>query len=388
MLASRPITTSVVFTVAGAFPLFLVAAQSARLQEELGFGTAALGYAVSGYFITAALGSLALGTLIDRIGPSAAFRTSGAIGIVAAVVIGVVSDHWVVVALGLGISGIANTFAQLGSNLIIADRVKGERQGVAFGAKQAAIPLGSLAAGFAVSTVASGVDWRVTFLVYGALSAALMILAPRVRHEPRPREARARVRDAATGPLVPLLLAAALAASAGNSLAVLLVDSFVVSGFAEKTAALVLGIGSAASIASRVTMGWYVDRNQAGGYPELATLMFTGGIGFLLLSWAGGNRPVLLIGVLLGFAAAWGWAAVIYYVVVRVRVSTPATATGFVLTGAYAGTVVGPPLLASVAEAFSYPTAWLIGAVLMGVGGVMVLTSRHLSARPLLHTER
>lgn len=381
LLASRPITTSVLFTVVGAFPLFLVAAQSVRLQDELGFGTAQLGYAVSGFFVTAALTSLSLGSVIDRIGPTAAFRIAGVAAAISALVIGALANDWVTVAAGLGFSGIANAFGQLGANLAIADRVRSERQGVAFGAKQAAVPLGSLAAGLVVSTVGIGIDWRITFLVHAALSVGLAFLAPRLAHDARPPEERLRLRDAAVGPLVPLLLAAALGSSAANSLAVLLVDAFVTAGFTPRTAAFVLAVGSAASIAARVTTGWYVDRNQTGGFPELAGLMFSGTVGFLLLGVAGGNRAVLLLGVLFGFAAGWGYPAVIYYVAVRVRGNAPAAATGFVLTGTYAGTMIGPPLLASLAEARSYSTAWLLGAALMGIGGAMVLTSRRRSVR-------
>jgi MFS family permease len=379
-LASRPITTAVTFTVAGAFPLFLVSAQSSRLQSDLGFGTAELGFAIAGYFLFAAVGSLTIGVPIDRLGATLALRASATTSIASSLLIGVVAQNWLMVGFGLGISGIANTFSQLSANLIVAGQVTGARQGIAFGAKQAAIPLGSLIAGLTVSVLDADVSWRATFIAYAVFSAFMIAVVPKLEHESRHGVGRRSVRDAADGPLVMLLISGICAAAAGNSLAVLVVDSFVVGGFSESTAASVLAGGSTAAIVARVAVGSYVDRRQTGGYLELAGLMFVGTVGFLVLSIAGESRVLLFLGVALGFAAGWGWPALIYYVTVRASDVAPATATGFVLTGVYVGTIIGPPLLGSIADEVSYGSAWGVAAALIGVGGGAVLISRALSA--------
>jgi len=380
LLTTRPVTTSVLFTVSGAFPLFLAAAQTARLQEDLGFGTRELGLAVAAYFVVAAAGSLLLGRAVDWMGPTASFRLSGAVAVVSALTIAMLAQSWSAIALGLGIAGLANTFAQLGSNLVLADRVPDRRQGLAFGIKQAAIPMGTLLAGLAVATIASEADWRIPFLVYALVAAMLALVTPTFPHQIHREHPRARMGQVVRGPLLALLVAGALGAATGNSLALLLVDSFVVAGFKETVAASFLALGSAASIGARVATGWYVDHNRAGGFPELASLMLIGSAGFALLAVSGDSRLLLLLGVLLGFAAGWGWPAVIYYVSVRVGRATPATATGFVLTGTYSGTVLGPPLFASLAEAASYREAWAVAAVCLASAAAMVMVARRLAA--------
>jgi hypothetical protein len=57
----------------------------------------------------------------------------------------------------------------------------------------------------------------------------------------------------------------------------------------------------------------------------------------------------------------------------------PATATAFVLSGAFLGTIIGPPVMAVTAERAGYSTAWAVGAIALGTATLLVLVSRRLN---------
>ena len=62
------------------FLLFLMSAQATRLQGDLGFGTAQNGYAIAGYFLFAAFGSMTRGVPIDRLGATRVVRRCSSAG--------------------------------------------------------------------------------------------------------------------------------------------------------------------------------------------------------------------------------------------------------------------------------------------------------------------
>lgn len=59
VLEQRPIAGAVAYTVVGVLPLYLTSAQGPRLQSELGFGKAELGYVVAAFFLVASVASRA-----------------------------------------------------------------------------------------------------------------------------------------------------------------------------------------------------------------------------------------------------------------------------------------------------------------------------------------
>ena len=58
------------------------------------------------------------------------------------------SSHWWQLLVAMVLCGAANASAQIASNLAVAGSVAAEHQGLAFGAKQAAVPAATLVAGF------------------------------------------------------------------------------------------------------------------------------------------------------------------------------------------------------------------------------------------------
>jgi predicted MFS family arabinose efflux permease len=381
LLLPFPIATAVFYTVIGIMPMYLVSAYALRLQRDLGFGTAELGYTVSACFVAAGVGSMTLGPLIDRVGTAVGLRTASIGSAVAVLAVALVASNWLMVAAALAISGLSHTIGQLTCNSLLTREVASGSQGKGFAGKQAAIPFAALLAGLLVWLLGASISWRATFISFAVVCLAAAALTPSSLHVPKPIERQRRRLGHAAAPLTALAMAGAFAALASNSLAVLAVDAFATAGFSEAAAARVLFFGSAAAIAARTAVGWDIDRRRASGFRELTLMMAFGSTGFLLLAIAGGSRPILFGGALLAFAAGWGWPAVIYFTAATNSGIPPATATAFALSGVYVGTVIGPPVFGLIAEHTGYPTAWAFGAAALAVGSVMTQVSRSLTAR-------
>lgn len=372
----RGITVAVLYTVIGVAPLFLVSAQKPALDGALGLGKEQLSISVSAYFIAAAIASLTLGPLTDRMGPSLGLRISA--GLSTAILVGIpfLATNWQTVVAFLALAGLANTIAQLSSNLAVAEAVSRRRQALGFGLKQAAVPVGALLAGLLASSLGINVGWEIPFLVAATLAAAATVFTPSFPgvggHATR------RVFARPPGPLVALAMCGMFGGATGNALAVFVVDAGVTIGFSSARAAVVLSIGSAVSITMRVAAGWLVDRRSSTGFGELGAIFLLGVAGFGLLAVAGGEGVWFVIGVLIGFASAWGFPGVMYFTTVRLGLLPPASATGLVLSGTYLGSIVGPLLAGFIAERASYTQVWTIGTVLMAAGFVSVAAARRL----------
>ncbi|MGI9597597.1 MAG: hypothetical protein ACR2QK_15645 [Acidimicrobiales bacterium] len=180
--------------------------------------------------------------------------------------------------------------------------------------------------------------------------------------------------------LTALAMAGSLGGATGNGLAVLTVDAFGVAGYDESIGATALAIGSAITIAGRIGVGWLAGRRNASGFAELGMAMALGTIGFAVLALAGSSQVLLWAGALTAFLAAWGWPGVMYYTVVRNATSSPGTATGFVVAGVFLGGIAGAPLLAAIAERWSYGAAWSTAASMTLVATLLVWLAKRLAA--------
>ena len=365
------------YSVIASFPLFFAGGFAIRLQDDLGINKSQFGLAISAYFITSTIASFTIGSWIDRRGARVGFIMAGVGGSIASIIVALSNSFWPF-AIGLAVAGLSNTAGQLGGNRVLAG-LGAERQGAGFGVKQAAVPMGSFLAGVAVSTIGSGLDWRAAFFGYSVLALASVTIAPAGPGAASAGEPRRPVGD--DWPfLLALASAGALGGATGNGLAVLTVDAFGAAGFAENVGATALAIGSAITIVGRIGLGWLAGRRQTTGFVELGTAMAIGAIAFFIMAIAETNQVLIWVGALLAFLGAWGWPGVMYYTVVRNATTTPGTATGFVVTGVFLGGILGAPLLAVIADRWSYQSAWTTAATMSFVSTGLIVLARQLSA--------
>lgn len=370
------------YTAIVSLPVFFVGAYGVRLENDLGFGTSELGFALSCFPIAGALAAGRLGPLVDRIGTSASLRIASLLSACSALIVGLAASGWQVVAVGMLVCGLGNSLGQMASNRLLARWVGDHRQGVGFGAKQAAVPVASAFAGLTVSLLGLHLGWRLAFTVLAAGSVAMALAVPRSGlAASRPDEPR-RTGASYLRRLMPLVVTGAIAGTGGSSLALLVVDSFHHAGMAESTGAAMLAVGSAVAIGTRLAAGWYVDRRRSSGFAELLTLLLVATAGFGLLFIAG-DRPLLLIaGATVAFAAGWGWNGVVYYAATRDRSVPPATASGLVLSAVMTGSVAGPLLVAVIADHAGYNAAWGTVAVMLAFAAMFTVVSRKLYSQP------
>lgn len=376
---TRLALVAIAYTAGAVLPLFLVGANAVRIQSDLGFGTTLLGLAVSSFFAAGALTAPRIGVLIDRLGSRLALRIGMGFSFVASIAIGLVASSWLLAAIGLALAGVSHAFVQLALNRLIVEGGIATSQGLAFGAKQASVPMASLLAGLGTAVLAPEMAWNWSFAFAGGLALALGLLVPCGMDRANRGASDSQARPG--GGLVKLAVAAALAAGAGNSLTLLIVDSFDASGFSDATGAAVLGVGSGLAAATRFVGGWTVDRRESNGLAELRALLVVGAAGMVGIAVFGRSLPLLTLWALVAFIGGWGWQGIVFYSATRDRRISPATASGVVLSGTMSGSVVGPTIVAAVADTLGYDVAWGVAAISLLLSAFSVRTPGESAVR-------
>jgi predicted MFS family arabinose efflux permease len=377
--AVRAAAGAVTATVVVVVPVFLLGGLSVLIARDLHFSPAGLGGLVSAYFAVGALCSVPTGHLVERYGARRTTRAGILLAAAAMLLIAVAARSYTSLLALVALAGAANGLGQLGSNLSLARSVPRHRQGVAFGVKQAAIPISTLIAGVAVPVVGLTLGWRWAFGLAALVACAALFALP----PDRGGHARGRVRERSsrTGALVVVAAAAMLASGTANALGSFLVASAVERGIDAGTAGLVLAAGSVLGIAGRITAGWLADR-RAGGHLLVVTGMLALGAGGLALLAAPGHLA-LLVGTLAGFGLGWAWPGLLNFAVVRIERDAPAAATSITQTGVYAGGAAGPLAFGALAHTTSYSTAWLTSAAVMVLAAALMVLGRKLLLAPL-----
>lgn len=378
-MGGAEIASAVVCVVAAILPVFLTGALAVQLKSDLRFDDAALGLAVAAYFASAAMTSTLLGRAVERIGAGRALRWTSALA--AVVAIGLASARsWGALAAWLAAGGVVNAGAQPAANLLLARTVPASRQGLAFGIKQAAMPLATLLGGVAVPALALTVGWRWAYVGGAALALVAVAVAPgngsatarRTRGGPsRP--------NAPLGPLTVLGVGVGFGAAAAGALATFLVSAGVDAGLGADEAGWLLTFGSLAGVVARLWVGARADRRGGGHLRVVAVMLGGGAVAFVLFSL--GGPSTYLVVTPLAFGMGWAWPGLFNFAVVRNNADAPSHATGITQTGTYLGALAGPLAFGWVAETWSYPEAWLLGATWYLLGAAAVIAGR----RSMLH---
>ena len=378
------ILLAVAVATAGVVPAFLTGGLAVQIRAELGFGEGALGLAVAVFFATSALASVVFGRVVERVGSSLGMRLAVAVSAASLLAVSALAGSWWGLVACLVLGGLGNSISHPATHLFLAREVPQGRQGLAFGVKQAAIPVATLLAGLAVPSVATTVGWRWAFAGAAALALCVALLVPGGGEGGIRRVKDARAGDVPLAPLVLLALGIGLGSAAANPLGAFTVESAVAAGIEVGTAGLLLALGSATGIAVRVLFGHVADKLKSGRLRIVAGMLGIGTVGFVLL--ASGVVPLLVIGVVLAFAAGWGWPGLFNFAIVKTNPRAPAAATGITQTGASSGAAAGPLAFGFIVEGASFGTAWLLYGALALVAAVTILVGRHMLLRDRLVT--
>ena len=374
-------SAAVSVTTVGVLPAYMIGVLWVQLRDDLGFGPSLLGTLIACFFVSSALSSFAGGTMVRRFGTSGVVRSSALIGAASLLAISVAAQYMPVLVAALVVAGFGNGVGQPASNDLIARAVASNRHGLAYGTKQAAIPLATMVSGIAVPLIAIPLGWRPAFAIGAGLALLVMLLVPRASGlrppgSSEPSEAAGPFRRA---PLFVLAAGLMFGTATGNSLGAFFVATAVDSGIGPGTAGVLAAVASGTGALARIGLGWLADRVRARWLYVVAAQMAIGGLAYALLGT--GVEALVAAGAVIGYCTGWAWAGLSTYSVARMHPGMAARATSITQAGMGAGAAVGPFVFGLVVSATSYPVAWYGTAVVAVLGGAIIVQARRMLMR-------
>ncbi len=362
-------------------PGFLIAGFAVQIRADIGLSLSSLGILIGVFFGSAAVVSPAMGRFSESAGWATGLRTATVLTAISLSGIGWLANSTLSLAFFYVIGGLGSSLAQIASNLAVARCVDVSKQGLVFGLRHASVPAAAVLAGLAVPTIALTVGWRWGFrgAVLLAAIAAVTIPAreePYVINPPSERPTKGPRKTATPFRLLVLLaVAVGLGTGGGDTLGAFVVSFAVEQGVTEESAGLLLAIGSACGLASRVIGGWLIDRRQHADLTAVAAMIGIGMGGIILLN--NGGMIGLFIGALIAFTSAWGWAGLFTFAIVKDNPDAPATASGITQVGKYLGAALGPPIFGTIADRVSFTAAWWFTAAALLSAAALILYVRN-----------
>lgn len=382
---SRDLWATVVAVTSITLPTFLVGTLAVELRRSLDFGPAELGVVVGSSYAASALFAIPSGRLAEEFGGLRMLRYSAMVSAAVMLLIATLVHSWPELAGALVLAGAASSGGQTASNLFLSRRITTTSQGLAFGIKQAAVPLAFLLGGVAVPTLALTVGWRWAFVgaALVAVAGILLLPHPRLSVSAQRKAALLRPKHEPTGPLVALAVGFGLTLTACSSLGAFLVSSAVSEGMGPGEAGLLAALASACGITVRVTVGFLADRRGGRHLTFVIAMMLVGAAGFATLALGATLHAsaVFVPGAVVAFGIGWGWNGLFNFSVVRTHPRSPARASGITQTGGRLGSVVGPLVFGILVEHLGYPGAWTVACGEMVLGAATMVAARALLSR-------
>ncbi|HEY5650123.1 MAG TPA: MFS transporter [Acidimicrobiia bacterium] len=376
ILRGRPLVTAVIYVMLGILPLYLTSAQVVSLSEELAFGTARLGIATAVHFGVGAAVAHPVGRVVERLGATVGLQLGSAAAAMAGLLAAAAGEWWVLLFVA-GLGGVANSFMQVSTNVVLARDAAYRRQGVGFGAKQGAVPLSGAFAGLLLPVVGVAVGWRWTYVLAAALALGSIAFAPQLVNPTHgvTRKRAAGERSPLSAALWWMALGGVFGGAAGNGLSLFVVPSAVEAGFSEAFAGGFLAVSSVLVFTTRIAAGWSADRSASSGHREMIALLGFGTLACTALALS--SSPVAFgVAMPLAMIGSWGWPGLVYFTVVRIHPEAAARASGVILAGNLTGTLLGPLAVGFIGERGSFSTAWAMLAAFSAVSVSGMVMSR------------
>lgn len=375
----RPTLSSATSIAVVAMPPFLLGAFAPTIREELNFGATALGAIFSFGFLVSAMILQFGGSLADDAGPRKAIRIGLTIAAAGAIGISTMGRTYVLLVAFYGVIRVAEALVQPSTNSLISSLVPPQRRGIAMGIKQAAVPLSTALAGLAVPLLGDAIGWRGVFALVALLAIPAWFSIPFAPSLPK-RNVGVRRQLWRT----PHLRLAAIAGgfSAGAMLTVagfLATAATETAGFSQSKAGLLMTVGGAVMIVSRVSWGLAADRWAFDRFKAVGIVLFVGAGSFPL--FAAGTQTTMIIGTALIFGIGWSFPGMFLLGVIEQHPETPGVASAIVQTGVRVGALISPFLFGVMVDQWGFDVAWYLPAGLSLVGGVLMFaTSRAVTA--------
>ena len=368
---------AVASSVLSALPVFLVAALAPEIRASLHFDIASFGAVIALYYLSAALGSLPLSRLVEAVGATRALRGCAAITAVLLLLVAVLARDVVSLGVLMALAGLMSAAMQPATNLFLIRRVPAARRGLAFGLKQAAVPLAVVLSGLAVPALALTLGWRWAFGIIAVLALVASAFMPRARTSFAAYRAQAPIPALGRGDVIYLVILTVgfgLGVASASALSAFAVTALTAAGQSHASAGLLTSLGGLAAAATRVGVGAQADHRLRAHLVVIPVMLLLGTAAYGLLALATASIGALLVpSLLFAFAAGWGWNGLFSLAIATRYPEQAARATAITSIGGRAGGVVGPFVFGVVVSHGSYTGAWLIAAGATALGAAIVL---------------
>jgi cyanate permease len=374
-------------TVAVSLPVFLLGAVFVQLGEDVQAPAWSLGVLVAVFWAAAALASAFAGELDRRIGSRRLTLVSLGVVVLASTGFALAGGGWAALVVWTVLGGLASGVQHPATNSLITVNVGEHRRGLAFGVKQCAVPLATLAAGMAIPLVAIAFSWRWAFVGAAVFSVVVLVFYAALGRADG--AVRKRMRTVVRMPveLARTFSVLSVVAFAGGATVTATTAYLVVAavgrGMDQATAGVVLAVASGFGASARAALGAVVDRYRGASVAMAALLILVSGVAAVGIAY--GPLSLLAIGAMLGSGLAGAWSGLLHYFVARTAGPFAAAATGRIQFGSFVGCAVGPVAFGGL-SAFGMPELpWLMLAVLGIGGGVVGLFVARRPPQPLSH---
>lgn len=364
-----------------ALPYFMVGGLAVQIKAELGLTETSLGAAVTIGFVGGAVMAPFGGRIADRIGPRRSTYIGCSLCVVSLLGLAIYTRGWPTLVVFLCLAGVAVALTDPGLAIMVGRSIPHERQGLAFGVKEASIPAATLMAGLAVPTIALTVGWRWAFLIGAVPFAVVLGLLPRLDTSPPTETTGGQVEEEKeSSPRRRALLVAAVAAALGTTAAsgvgIFLTDSAVSMGVSPANAGLLLAAGSLAGIAARIAAGVLADRTGGPQFRLISIMLAVGAVTMLL--GGTGNTWLLALGTVGAFTGGWAWTGIYFLSLVKTHPQRPGAVAGIGTAGLGMGNAAGPVLFGFVAGTWSFGVSWVVAALVAATASVLMAIARRM----------
>jgi len=357
--------------------VFVVGALAVLIRAELNLERTGLGLAISLFWAASALSAVPLGRLAQRISPAFLIPLSS-LGLGSAL-LGLALSHTVLeISLWMVLAGVCGAAMQLAIARLLTESIPVARQGLAFGIKQAAVPMGTMLAGIGVAIAASTLGWRWTTAIIGLViltSAPIFrVWAGRLKttnHIRKPFRPKNRLALALLG------LIGACGGFSGTSMATFTVDYLVERQLTLVNAGLALALGSVLTVLLRIALGHFVDTTEVRSAGLMAWMMLFGGVGLAAFAIPGAPAVISMF-VVLGYGLAWSWPGLLLVTTAHWFPTEMAAAAGVVQGSVWAGATMGPFLTALSVSHAGFPLTWVFLGGVLFTGAFLALTLSRL----------
>lgn len=381
-LSILPILLGISITTMAAISVFLTGALAVQIRQDLHLDASQLGGAVAVFFASASLTSIASGKLAQRTGFEKIMRVCVIMATTALTGIGLLAHSYPTFLIFLSLAGITNGAVQPAINLFLSNVIPLSRQGIAFGIKQAAIPVATFISGLAVPVIALTIGWHYAYLMIAPVGIVLFFLIPNKSNSQESAHKNNKpAQKVFLAPLIVLAIGMGLGSSAANGLGAFLVSSSVHHGWSPGAAGILVVIGSIAGMSSRLLNGILADRRNGKHIQVVASMLAIGGIGYLMLM--SGIGWLIIPATIISYGAGWGWNGLFNFAVVWNYPRSAGYATGITQSGAYVGSVFGPLLFGFIVDRSGYTLAWTSAAIeVLAASLAMIIARRMIIAAP------